>query len=180
MRLGAPISFPDCTGPVAARNRKNFIRPFLLRFIQSLTVPEPFRFFSYLYHVLFSSLRVTTEAAWEFVLHYQCEEGFVLVFLDDFLTLRVQRACCFFHEINPRLDVMPNKYLSFNDFLADASIQYERHKAAGDDFRYGQVYFNLLYDARPDISECIRGSKLDPFHHDLVKPETNAFVEGNW
>ena len=73
-----------------------------------------------------------------------------------------------------------SKYLSFNDFLADASIQYERQKADGGDMRYGQVYFNLLFEARPDISEQIRGTMLDPFHKNYVQSEIHKFVEGKW
>ena len=41
-------------------------------------------------------------------------------------------------------------YKSFNDFLADASIVYEKLKGDGFDYRYGQVYFNLLFEHRPD------------------------------
>jgi hypothetical protein len=73
-----------------------------------------------------------------------------------------------------------SKYLSFNDFLADASIQYERQKEAGGDLRYGQVYFNLLFEARPDISEQIRGTMLDPFHKNYVQSEIHRFVESQW
>lgn len=73
-----------------------------------------------------------------------------------------------------------SKYLSFNDFLSDVSIQYEKQKQSGGDIRYGQMYFNLLYSERPDISEKIRSSRLDPFYHEQVKGETHAFVESNW
>ena len=71
-------------------------------------------------------------------------------------------------------------YKSFNDFLADASIVYEKLKGDGFDYRYGQVYFNLLFEHRPDISEKIRGSLLDPFYKDYVKSETHQFVEKSW
>jgi hypothetical protein len=30
--------------------------------------------------------------------------------------------------------------------------------------RYGQILFNLLYETLPNLSEKIRGSKLDSFH----------------
>lgn len=72
-------------------------------------------------------------------------------------------------------------YKSFNDFLADASIVYEKLKNSGQDsWRYGQAYFNLLSNHRPDIAEQIRGTKLDPFYKDEVKKETHDFVESQW
>lgn len=71
-------------------------------------------------------------------------------------------------------------YKSFNDFLADASIVYEKLKGDGFDYRYGQVYFNLLFEHRPDISEKIRGTTLDPFYKESVKSETHQFVEKSW
>lgn len=33
-------------------------------------------------------------------------------------------------------------------------------------WRLGQTYFNLLAAFRPDLSEQIRGTALDPFHDD--------------
>lgn len=72
------------------------------------------------------------------------------------------------------------EYISFNDFLADASIQYEKMRKEIPSIRYGQVYFNLLTGARPDIANELRGSRLDPFHHDEVTTETHAFVEYKW
>lgn len=71
-------------------------------------------------------------------------------------------------------------YLSFNDFLADASIVYEKMKGDGFDFRYGQVYFNLLFQHRPDISEKIRGTSIDPFMREVVSSVTHSYVEKYW
>jgi hypothetical protein len=71
-------------------------------------------------------------------------------------------------------------YKSFNDFLADASIVYEKLRKNDETWRYGQVYFNLLDDHRPDISEKIRGTKFDPFFRDEVKKEIHDFVEAQW
>lgn len=71
-------------------------------------------------------------------------------------------------------------YLSFNDFLADASITYERMKSSGMQYRYGQVYFNLLFQHRPDISEKIRGTAIDPFYKEIVSSVTHSFVEKSW
>jgi hypothetical protein len=71
-------------------------------------------------------------------------------------------------------------YISFNDFLADASIQYNKLSREDNSIRYGQVYFNLLKDSRPDIAEKLRGSVLDPFHRNQVSTEVHAFVEYLW
>jgi len=71
-------------------------------------------------------------------------------------------------------------YKSFNDFLADASLVYEKLKGDGVCTRYGQVYFNLLREHRPDISEKIRASLLDPFYKDVIDTETHKFVETMW
>ena len=71
-------------------------------------------------------------------------------------------------------------YKSFNDFLADASIVYEKLKGDGFNLRYGQVYFNLLHEHRPDIAEILRGSLMDPFYKEEVKTETHRFVESKW
>ncbi len=78
------------------------------------------------------------------------------------------------------LKTMQTQYLSFNDFLADVSIKYEHQKDTPGHWRYGQMYFNLLSDARPDISDRIKGSSLDPYYKDVVAGVTHAFVESNW
>jgi hypothetical protein len=75
---------------------------------------------------------------------------------------------------------MQLNYLSFNDFLADVSIKYEKWNKQDPSMRYGQVYFNLLSASRPDIAEIIRGTMLDPFHKDEVKSETHKVVESKW
>lgn len=38
--------------------------------------------------------------------------------------------------------------------------------------RYGQAFFNVLAEKRPDISEVIRGTELDPFYQ---KPDDAVF-----
>lgn len=75
---------------------------------------------------------------------------------------------------------MKVEYISFTDFLADASIKFEKWSAQDKSMRYGQVYFNLLSAARPDIAEALRGTMLDPFHRNEVKDETHKFVESKW
>lgn len=71
-------------------------------------------------------------------------------------------------------------YRSFNDFLADASIVYEKLKGDGFCTRYGQVYFNLLKEHRPDISEKIRAGVIDLFYKDVIDTEIHRFVEKMW
>ena len=78
------------------------------------------------------------------------------------------------------LKFMQTQYLSFNDFLADVSIKYEHQKNTPGHWRYGQMYFNLLSEARPDISDRIKGSSLDPYYKDVVAGVTHMFVESNW
>lgn len=75
---------------------------------------------------------------------------------------------------------MKTNYLSFNDFLADASIKFEKMKIQEPSIRYGQVYFYLLSAARPDIAELVRGTMHDPFYKDIVMPESHKFVESKW
>lgn len=75
---------------------------------------------------------------------------------------------------------MKVEYISFTDFLADASIKFEKWSKQDSSIRYGQVYFNLLSSSRPDIAEALRGTMLDPFHKQEVKEETHKFVESKW
>lgn len=55
--------------------------------------------------------------------------------------------------------------------------------AEAPNLRFGQVYFNLLEDLRPDLADEIRGSELDPFFlrfkHD-VPEATEKFVMERW
>lgn len=53
----------------------------------------------------------------------------------------------------------------------------EYHEAI---WRKGQFAFNKLAQLRPDLSEQIRGSKLDPFYDDDVLPAFFEWVEANW
>ena len=56
----------------------------------------------------------------------------------------------------------------------------ESHRPETTNQRYGQWYFNCLVKIRPDISEKIRSTKLDPFFREKVSQETEEFVEANW
>lgn len=46
--------------------------------------------------------------------------------------------------------------------------------------RYGQAAFNVLYAVRPDLSEPIRGTMLDPFHSRGDLAAFSAYLVGNW
>ena len=49
-----------------------------------------------------------------------------------------------------------------------------------DDLRLGQIYFNMLCSLRPDISEQIRGSMLDPFFKHRITQVVSDFVRERW
>lgn len=76
---------------------------------------------------------------------------------------------------------MTHDYISYNDFLADVSIQYERQKNDKYPLRYGQIYFNLLEESKPALANQLRESLYDPFYltHSEI-PETHEFVESKW
>lgn len=70
----------------------------------------------------------------------------------------------------------PNSYTSF---IADVSLEYELMPEPRE-IRYGQLYFNRLYELKPKLAEALRGSLLDPFHRDNCPPSVHEFVEGRW
>lgn len=48
------------------------------------------------------------------------------------------------------------------------------------DWRAGQCYFNTLWEHRPDLSEPIRGTALDPFYDDGKVPDFLVAVGERW
>lgn len=50
------------------------------------------------------------------------------------------------------------------------------------DWRYGQALFNALTYVRPDLSEQVRATPIDPFFRDLdnIDPALWAFLMENW
>jgi len=46
--------------------------------------------------------------------------------------------------------------------------------------RQGQVAFNVLADARPDISEKVQGTEIDPFYDDEHLLAFYDFVAKSW
>ena len=65
--------------------------------------------------------------------------------------------------------------MTYDEFVA-AVVEYR----IGSRQRQGQAYFNMLHTYRPDLSEQIRSTDLDPFQKDYVPGEVIAFVQSNW
>lgn len=66
--------------------------------------------------------------------------------------------------------------MTFDEYVVEAS-EYQRENPHQ---RSGQVYFNVLYQVRPDLSERIRTTDLDPFYRDQRLPQFLEFVANNW
>lgn len=67
--------------------------------------------------------------------------------------------------------------MTYEEFLEAAKALQE----ANPDWRWGQVLFNLLAQARPDLSGLVHSvSGLDPFYNDNNAGNFLAFVEENW
>lgn len=64
--------------------------------------------------------------------------------------------------------------------LQDYLALVNRMKAEHPEWRAGQTYFNVLRDTRPDLSEKIRTTGLDPFHDDRNIVAFMAWVAENW
>jgi len=50
--------------------------------------------------------------------------------------------------------------MTFNEYLDSVEAALLAHPA----WRQGQTYFNVLASERPDLSEQVRGTVLDPFY----------------
>lgn len=67
--------------------------------------------------------------------------------------------------------------LAYPDFIEAVNKAFN-HPACN--WRYGQLYFNMLSKHRPEIAEALRGTLLDPFYKDSIKDEVHNFVTGRW
>ena len=67
---------------------------------------------------------------------------------------------------------------SYNEFLEAVDKAFQHPSASK--YRYGQLYFNMLDKYRPDLTEKIRGTALDPFQKEEVTKETHQFAINNW
>ena len=64
----------------------------------------------------------------------------------------------------------------FDEFLAEVKNVKSRHHH----WRLGQAAFNTLYWMRPDLSERIRGTVLDPFYDDSLPASFCDWLKENW
>lgn len=72
--------------------------------------------------------------------------------------------------------------ITLTQFWHDVALMAQGH--VGQRQRYGQIAFNMLAHIRPDLSERVRGSDMDPFyatHTDDDKLRRfREFLETNW
>lgn len=66
--------------------------------------------------------------------------------------------------------------LGFEDFC----VQVRLRQVEVPTERFGQAAFNTLHNIRPDLSERVRGTNLDPFHNDAALADFYAFAQENW
>lgn len=71
----------------------------------------------------------------------------------------------------------PVPYDSYVQFVQDT---YQMLRGAPDNWRMGQTAFNVLVNVRPDLSEQVRGTDLDPFYKDDRLLAFYQWVEENW
>lgn len=69
---------------------------------------------------------------------------------------------------------------SYDEFLRFVSGEHTQLSTKDASIRYGQTYFNVLWEFRPSIANKIRATKFDPFHKDEVSPETHLYVSDEW
>lgn len=69
-------------------------------------------------------------------------------------------------------------YQEFEELVHRQFEQYEKESPGY--LRIGQVYFNLLFDIRPDIAEYMRGSIIDPFFKHRITEVVRTFVIDRW
>lgn len=67
--------------------------------------------------------------------------------------------------------------MTFTEFY---TLVYEDHASAKGPQRDGQWAFNCLFFNRPDLSEQIRGTILDPYYNDDFLPQFWIWVEQHW
>lgn len=51
--------------------------------------------------------------------------------------------------------------VSYHELLLQCQRVWVKHQP---NWRYGQILFNTIADTRPDISEVVRGTLIDPFY----------------
>ena len=66
--------------------------------------------------------------------------------------------------------------MTFQEYQAAVERAYKENLH----WRRGQAAFNVLLNNRPDLSEQVRGSGIDPFHKDDLLSHFYQWVENNW
>lgn len=66
--------------------------------------------------------------------------------------------------------------MTFQDYTAEVL----RVADTNPHWRLGQAAFNVLYQCRPDLSEQIRATRLDPFHNSDTLTAFYEWTERNW
>lgn len=69
--------------------------------------------------------------------------------------------------------------ITYDEFHHKVVMVYASQPVKGD-LRLGQVYFNMLCELRPDISEVLRGSMIDPFFKERITQVVHNFVSERW
>ena len=66
--------------------------------------------------------------------------------------------------------------MSFEEYEAAVEYAHGQHP----EWRRGQTAFNVLMVNRPDLSETVRATSLDPFHDDGKIEAFFGWAKGNW
>lgn len=76
--------------------------------------------------------------------------------------------------------VVMSTIYSYDDFRSFVGQEYSTLKLEDPTIRFGQVYFNCLWEFRPSIANAIRATEFDPFHKDEVHPSVHVHIEELW
>ena len=67
----------------------------------------------------------------------------------------------------------------FGEFVAEVNTRWLTAKSATT-LRYGQHFYNTLYDMHPRLADRIRSTHRDPFHRDEVEPHIWDYCDEQW
>lgn len=72
--------------------------------------------------------------------------------------------------------------MTFDEFMSWINARSVGPDAISDGQRYGQRLFNVLYEIRPDISERLRATRLDPFYCEQheIRPDVYELINQFW
>jgi hypothetical protein len=69
---------------------------------------------------------------------------------------------------------------NYDEFLIFVKQEHDELSKNDPTIRYGQTFFNCLWEFRPSIASEIRATKMDPFHMSEVSPLIHVHVQGLW